>query len=319
MAVKRTLLILFLSVFAMQAKAQDDQGFQQWLVQFGQEAMEQGITADTLRQSLPLLTYDESVIELDRKQPEKKITFTQYLRNTLPKSRIDDGRDYLATYQTELTRIEELTGVPAAFIVALWGIESSFGENMGDYDVLSSLASLAYEGRRASFFRNELLQALAIVQEEGRPPDSLKGSWAGAMGQCQFMPSTYRRYAVDYNGDNVRDIWGNTGDIFASIGGYLQAEGWVRGLPWGARVLVVGPLDPAFVGPETQMSAHEWAELGVRRIPDINAPLSLIQPDGPSGQSYLVTENFRALMRWNRSTYFATSVGLFADQITDAP
>ncbi len=208
--------------------------------------------------------------------------------------------------------------MPAPFIVALWGIESNFGENMGEYDVITSLVTLAYEGRRADFFKNELLQALTIVQEEHRPADSLKGSWAGAMGQCQFMPSTYRKFAADYNGDAIKDIWNNTGDVFESIANYLLAEGWVPGEGWGKRVTVIGPIDAALIGVDAQKSAAEWGDLGVRGAPEKpNGMYSLVQPDGPGGSSYLVTENFRVLMRWNRSTYFATAVGLFADQLAD--
>lgn len=316
----RLLLLLLICLFPLGVKAQESASFVAWFDGFAQEAITQGITPTTLQSAIPLFTYDESVIELDRKQPEGKITFAQYLKNTLPQSRIEQASELLSENNAVLARIEQRTGVPASIIVALWGIESNFGENMGDYDVITSLATLAYEGRRADFFKGELIHALAIIQEEGRRPETLKGSWAGAMGQCQFMPSTYRRFAVDDDQDGMKDIWNDTGDTLASIANYLVAEGWRPNLGWGSKVKLTLPIPASYVGLDTQQTVGKWRELGVLNaegepLPELSATLSLIQPDGPTGPSYLVTENYRAIMKWNRSTYFATTVGLFADKL----
>ncbi|MDD3181500.1 MAG: lytic murein transglycosylase [Alphaproteobacteria bacterium] len=313
-------LISLFCLLSLPTQAQDARTFSLWVDQFSQEAIARGISQSTLQSAVPLMMYDQSVIDLDRKQPESKVTFAHYLKNTLPKSRITQARELLSDNLADLNFLEMKTGVPSTIIVALWGIESNFGQNMGDNDVLTSLATLAYEGRRAAFFKEELIQALAIIQEEGLRPETLKGSWAGAMGQCQFMPSTYRRFAIDYYRDGSKDIWNDTGDALASIANYLSAEGWTPGMRWGGAVKVSRSVPQDQVGLAVKKSLRAWRALGVIPLSDKDSTLpslglSLIQPDGSSGRSYLVTENFRALMRWNRSTYFATTVGLFADQI----
>jgi membrane-bound lytic murein transglycosylase B len=205
-------------------------------------------------------------------------------------------------------------------IVALWGIESNFGGNTGGFDVIPSLATLAYDGRRAAFFRRELLAALRALDDEKIDSSLMRGSWAGAMGQCQFMPTTYLRHAVDHDGDGRRDIWDNEADVFASIANYLVAEGWQGGRIWGREVRLKRPLPPEEIGLENRRGLAEWSKKGVqtpggRPLPVAAMEASLIQPDGPGGRSFLVYDNFRALMRWNRSTYFAVSAGLLADRL----
>lgn len=313
-------LLLLTCVFAP-AQAQED-AFRSWLHQFAQQAVAEGVAPATLERVLPHIRFDDSVIDLDRKQPESKITFAAYLRNVMPESRVHKGRALKEEYAATLSQVSKQTGVPPSVIVALWGMESSFGANTGDYEVLDSLASLAYEGRRSSFFRKELIQALKILDEERIDPATLLGSWAGAMGQCQFMPTTFRHYAVDFDGDGRRDIWGNEGDILASIAHYLHAEGWTAGQPWGEEVKVSRSIPADQKGLEIRHNLSVWAKKGVhglggRQLKENGLEASLIQPDGSGGRSFLVYDNFRALMRWNRSTYFATSVGLLANQIDD--
>jgi len=283
-------LVFFLIALFPAAARAEGEGFAAWLQELEREAVASGIPESTVRNALSGITFDESVIELDRKQPEKTITFSEYVSNVLSPPRIRKGREIMRSHKKLLREIESGYGVPASIIVALWGIESSFGSNSGDYGVLESLATLAYEGRRAGFFRNELLEALRLINEERLDPYLLRGSWAGAMGQCQFMPSVFRRHAVDYDGDGRRDIWENEADILASIASYLAAEGWQRGKKWGRETTASG--------------ARGHAQ-----------PASLVQPDGPGGRSFLVYDNFRVLMRWNRSTYFAISAGLLADKL----
>jgi membrane-bound lytic murein transglycosylase B len=284
------------------------------------EALAAGISPTTVASALDDFAPDDRVVELDRKQPEHAITFATYLKNALPPSRLREGQRLMHANEAALSAAVHAYGVPANVIVALWGIESSFGKNMGGFDAVTSLATLAYEGRRAAFFRGELLEALRLIDEEGLTPSDLQGSWAGALGQCQFMPSTYRRYAVDADGDGKRDIWRDQRDVFASIARYLAAEGWKAGQSWGREVHVTHPVAVEAVGLEHTETLAAWAHLGVTGLGGLPLPkggrdASLIQPDGPHGRSFLVYDNFRALMRWNRSTYFATTVGLFADQL----
>ena len=306
---------------AVPAHAQMTADFATWFDGFSQEAIREGVAPATLQKILPILSLDESVIELDQKQPEGKVSFATYLKNTLPRARVQKGLHLMEENRAVLSDISAKTGVPASVIVALWGIESSFGANMGDFSVVNSLATLAYEGRRADFFKKELIEALHVLEEERLGPSELTGSWAGAIGQCQFMPSTYRAHAVDYDGDGRRDIWNSDRDTLASIAHYLAAEGWRSGYSWGREVSVSKALPADHVGLEVSKPLAAWSELGVRSaagksLQNVAINASLIQPDGPSGRSFLVYDNFRAVMRWNRSTYFATAVGLFADQLS---
>lgn len=297
-----------------------DSDFLRWLRELEREAVARGVSPVTARTALQNRALDERVVELDQKQPEKTATFESYQARIVSADRIAKGRRLYAEHASLLKNIAESYGVPAPVIVALWGIESAFGRNIGNYDVLNSLTTLAYEGRRANFFRKELIETLLLLDEERRPASSLIGSWAGAMGQCQFMPSTFRRYAVDYNRDGMRDIWNDTADVFASIANYLAAEGWRSGLAWGREVDTETVPGDARVGLDSPKPLSEWRRLGVRsldgtELPVRNVSASLIQPDGSDGRSFLVYDNYRAVMRWNRSTYFATAVGLLADRI----
>lgn len=200
--------------------------FELWLADFRAQAAAQGISPEVLQASLAGVEFSEKVIELDRKQPEHKVTIEEYLQKTISQRRIKNGRGQLAENQELLREIERKYQVPADIIVSLWGMETSYGENAGGFNVINSLATLAYEGRRSEFFRLELLNALWIVEAGDVAPEDFTGSWAGAFGQCQFMPSSFLKYAVDYDGDGRRDIWGTNADIFASIANYLHSEGW---------------------------------------------------------------------------------------------
>ncbi len=243
--------------------AQDDAaGFRAWLSHLAPEMVQQGVAPATIEKVWPTLIFDESVIELDRKQPEHKITLAQYLKNTLPEARLRKGRELLAEHRALLNEVALRYGVPAQALVALWGIESSFGDNRGDDSVINALAMLAYEGRRAAFFKKEMLEALHIMDEEGGEPSFLQqGSWAGAMGQCQFMPSTYRRYAVDFDGDGRRDIGDHLGDVFASMANYLVAEGWQRGMGWGKEVIVLRPVASSLLGLSAPQERAVWEKV----------------------------------------------------------
>ena len=295
-----------------------NQSFSAWLEQTEQEAIQEGIKPDIVHQAMDGLTPNERVLACDRRQPESALSFATYSKSVLSKPRLEKGRKALAVHKSLLREVSAFYGVPASMIVALWGMESGFGSNVGSFNVIESLATLAYEGRRAKFFHDELLAALHVLDEEHKT--SLQGSWAGAMGQCQFMPSTFERHAVDQDGDGRRDIWHDEADVFASIANYLASEGWQSGPTWGREVRLTRPISSEEIGLANQKALVEWNQRGVRllsgkplALADFSA--SLIQPDGPHGRSFLVYDNFRALMRWNRSTSFALTAGLFADRL----
>jgi len=219
-------LLFIASPACAQASFDNLKPFGLWLSEFEQEARAQGISQATLDDALSDTVPDDSVIELDRKQPESVLTLQEYLAKIVSPTRIENGKAMLAENRDLLEEIGKAYGVQPKFIVALWGIETSYGENTGNYEIIDALATLAYDGRRADFFRGELIKALRIVQQEHIAPGALQGSWAGAMGQCQFMPSSFLKYAVDYDHDGKHDIWDDKADIFASIANYLHSEGW---------------------------------------------------------------------------------------------
>lgn len=297
------------------------QPFGQWIEGVKTEARSKGISERTIMEALSGVQPIPRVIELDRKQPEGKMSFAQYYERVINKQRIDTGRYLYQKHWHELNKAASRYGVPAQYIVALWGIETSYGDNTGGFDVIAALATLAHEGRRAEFFRSELINALKIIDQGHITAADMKGSWAGAMGQNQFMPSSFHNFAVDGNGDNRRDIWTSLPDVFASTANYLSKSGWKEDERWGREVKVPSYFNTDLAGLDTRKSLSEWSRLGVTLPNGVDLPAfdgmqgSIVQPDGVSGPSYLVYDNYRVIMRWNKSTYFATSVGLLADQI----
>jgi membrane-bound lytic murein transglycosylase B len=248
------------------------------------------------------------------------MTFAQYVANVVNDTRAERGRALMNEHAALLDQVSATYGVPPSVIVALWGIETSFGQNTGGFKVVDSLATLAYDGRRSAFFRGELLNALKILDTGQITPAQMTGSWAGAMGQNQFMPSSYLTYAVDFNGDGRRDIWRTTADVFGSTANYLARVGWKAGRSWGQQVTLPPGFDPAQANLEVRKSVHEWQAVGVRRLNGAELPYaegtgSIILPGGPTGPAYLIHDNYRAIMKWNRSQYFATSVGILSDRI----
>ena len=294
--------------------------FNAWREGVKQEAAEQGISAQAIA-ALDDIEPNPRVIELDRKQPEHAITFAEYRDNLLSDLRIRRGREMAIMHAGVLSSAATAYGVPVKYLLALWGMESSYGSAPGNFSILQSLATLAYEGRRAAFFRGELLAALRVIDGDHIAPDALRGSWAGAMGQCQFMPTTFLRFAADGDGDGSRDIWGSLPDVFASMANYMRAEGWQNELGWGMRVVALHVMAPQLVGLNQAQALTVWQKLGIRAAnghdlpPDQVSMYYLVQPDGPAGSSFLVTPNYKVIMRWNRSTYFATTVGLLADKM----
>lgn len=317
------------------AQAPAPQGFQAWLDGVRAEGLERGISKATLDSALAGLTPIQRVIKLDRRQPEFVQTFRQYVEKRVNDWRIQTGRERFATHGALLKEVGLRYGVQPRFIVALWGIETNFGRHTGGFSVLRALATLAFDGRRSAYFRKELFNALTIIDQGHISASEMKGSWAGAMGQNQFMPSSFLSYAVDYNGDGRRDIWGTTADVFASAANYLKKSGWRADQTWGrevklpegfaARIEEFMPKSrPRGCRALRKLSEpkrlSEWQALGIRRpdgsvLPTRDLEASLIVPDGPGGPAYLVYRNFRTTLRWNCSISFAAAVGILADRI----
>jgi len=294
--------------------------FTAFLAGVRRDAVGQGIRTPTVDVALRGAQFLPHVVELDRKQPERVLTFGEYMEKVVTPQRKEDARHELAANRVLLDAVSRRYGVEPPIIVALWGLESDFGRIPGNYPVVSALATLAFDGRRSAYFRSELIAALRILDQGHIRVEDMTGSWAGAMGQCQFMPSSFLSYAVDYDGDGRRDIWNDRADVLASIANYIGRLGWRGGESWGREVLVPHGFDPRFTGLEVRRPTGEWGRLGVRSIDagplaSRESEASLVMPDGANGPALLVYENFRVIMRWNKSTYFAASVGYLADSI----
>jgi membrane-bound lytic murein transglycosylase B len=317
---KKIVLALVLIVHSAPAMAATGD-FNAWLSGVRQQAAAEGISQNTINVALNGIKPIPKAIALDKKQPEKKRTFAQYKKLIVDDFRIKRGRKMLREHHYDLRAAENQFGVPKEFIVALWGIETNYGSNTGGFMVVPALATLAWEGRRAEFFTKELMNALKIIDAGHISAANMKGSWAGAMGQNQFMPSSFNAYAIDGNGDGRRDIWNTKKDVFASTANYLKKNGWKTGQRWGRRVTLPASFPEALITPKIKKPISYWSSLGVKKLgggvlPQENMMASIVAPDGKSGEAYIVYNNFQTIMDWNRSTYFATSVGLIADRLS---
>jgi membrane-bound lytic murein transglycosylase B len=248
------------------------------------------------------------------------MTWAQYRALLITDQRIANGRAAFQQNRALLGRVQDRFGVDPGVITGIWGLESSFGTGMGDFHVVEALATLAWEGRRASFFRGELLAALRILDHGDVAPARMLGSYAGAMGQPQFMPSSYLRYAVDFEGHGRRDIWTSKPDVLGSIANYLAQSGWRVGEPWGQAVTVPANFDPNAAGRDNRRPVGDWARVGVRAaagrsLPRGDAQGAVLLPDGPGGEAFLVYANFTAIRRYNPSDFYALVVGLLGDSI----
>jgi len=297
--------------------------FADWLEGVRREARGRGIGAATLETALAGLSPIARVVALDRSQPEVTQTFAEYLARRITPALIAEGRQALAANRALLGRVRAAYGVQPRFVVALWGVETRYGRYTGGFPVIAALATLAYDARRSDYFRRELLDALAILDQGHVTVQRMTGSWAGAMGQNQFMPSSFLRFAVDFDGDGRRDIWDSKADVFASAANYLARSGWRGDQTWGREVRLPPGLDPTLVGLETVRRLSQWQRLGVRRadgadLPRRDLPGSVILPGGDDGPAFIVYDNYRAILTWNRSNYFAVSVGQLADAVSGA-
>ncbi|HBC02180.1 lytic murein transglycosylase [Stutzerimonas kunmingensis] len=289
--------------------------FSQWREQFRAEALAAGISAATFDQAFAGVQPDPAVIEADRSQPEFTRPVWQYLEGAISPQRVRSGRRLLSEHATTLDQIEARYGVDRETLVAVWGLESSFGQIMGDKSVIRSLATLAHEGRRPAFAKSQLIAALEILQHGDVAPQRMRGSWAGAMGQTQFIPTTYNTHAVDFDGDGKRDIWNSSADALASAAHYLQASGWKQGKAWGFEVELPEGFDYALADTEIRKPLAEWRSLGLRNLPgdQEEASASLLLPAGHRGPAFLIMDNFRAILRYNNSSAYALAIGLLAE------
>jgi membrane-bound lytic murein transglycosylase B len=282
------------------------------------EARSAGIHPATLDRAFAGVVPNQKVLERDRHQPEFTMTWARYRTLVITDKRITEGRQAVAANRPLFQRVEQRYGVGGGVIAGIWGLESSFGAGTGDFRVIEALATLAWEGRRASFFRGELMAALKILDHGDVAPGAMTGSYAGAMGQPQFMPSSYLRYAVDFDGHGRRDIWTSKPDVLGSIANYLAASGWRGSETWGQAVTAPPTVDA--LGRDAKRPVSEWARVGVRPVSgrwaaQPETPAGLVAPDGAGGETFLVFANFAAIRRYNPSDYYAIAVGLIGDQV----
>ncbi len=297
--------------------------FDQCVARIQTAAERGGVSPGTAARVLSTVSRLERVIELDRRQPEFVDTFGDYFSRAVSVDRITAGRELLAEHRDLLQRLSVRYGVPGQYIVALWGMESNYGRVLGSIRVFDSLATLACDDRRGAYFTDELINALRVVDREGLDDMRMVGSWAGAMGQTQFMPSNYLAYAVDGDGDGRVDLWNSVPDALASAANFLSQLGWRSGERWGREVLLPDGFDYYHAGRDRSRPLREWRALGITDtaggvLPDVDIDASLLVPAGHSGPAFLVYGNFNVIMRWNRSEFFALSVGHLADRIAGA-
>ncbi|WP_104399243.1 lytic murein transglycosylase [Vibrio penaeicida] len=304
------------------AIAQPD--FDEYVTGLKAEALEKGISQSIIDKAFENVTYKPRAVKADRNQPEKKLTLDEYIPRAVPNWKVKQAKALYNKHYTELKRIGDEYGVQPRFIVALWGVESNFGKLTGGYSVIDALTTLSFDGRREAFFRKETMAALTILDQGHILPHKMKGSWAGAMGQCQFMPSSFLAYAADGNNDGKKDIWNTKSDVFASTANYLSQSGWDDKYTWGRQVTVPTGFDMNLEGRQKAKAKTlaEWNKLGVTRIngkalpqPKEDIDAWLIMPDDENGRAYLIYNNYQVLMKWNRSYYFGIAVSHLADKI----
>lgn len=318
-AVKKTiktlsgLFILFTCTHAHAQLAWDD-----WVAELRTEALAKGISAEIFDQAFEGLTPMASIIHLDKGQPEKRITYDDYQKSRIDNYRITLGEKKYQEHSATLSDIQNKFGVDPCFVMSFWGLESSYGNYLGNFPVIRALATLAYDPRRAEQFRKEVFIALEILQEGHIDQAHFKGEWAGASGHSQFLPSSWKKFAVDFDGDGRKNIWTSEPDALASIANYLVGNGWTPGEPWGYEVNVPEGFDESLMSNTIKKSVSEWAAMGVtltngQSLTNSNAQASIIQPYG--GPHLLVLNNFNVIMKYNHSTYYAGSISYLADKI----
>lgn len=328
---KKLIIGLFLCLWSLTAcastsdKFRDEKAYQDylvWLDGLKKEMVERGIKQETIDK-----VYGENdfyhekpvAVAKDRKQLEFVLISTEYLNRIVSKKRAEQARAKYLEYKPLFEKIEGKFNLPAEYIVAFWGAETNFGSNFGGYNVIDALTELSYDKRRSDFFKKELYNALKIIETQDMDYTKMKGSWAGAMGHFQFMPSTFNNYAVDFNEDGVIDIWDSFDDAAASAANYLTSIGWRKDIPWGWEVKLPWNFDYHLSGRNKFKTLGEWKKSGVLRKDGKNFDVkdeektAVITPEGGKGEAFLVTENFANIMHWNRSENYALAIGLLSD------
>ena len=314
----RKLFLLLAALAAFPAHAQT--GFETWLAAFRQDAAAQGISAATLDAALTGITPIARVIELDQRQPEFQQTFADYLGRRVTDKRVALGAALLQEHAALFDALEARYGIPKSVLVAFWGLETNFGSTLGSLNIPASLATLAYDGRRSEFFRSQLLDALRIIDAGHVSAINMKGSWAGAMGHMQFMPSTFRAHAVDGDSDGRIDVWQSLPDAMYSAANYLQRAGWRANEPVALEVLLPEGFDWRQARMANRLPVAEWTVLGVQKadataLPCVDGQAAIVLPQGWQGPAFMVFDNFDVVMRWNRSVSYALSVAQLAHQV----
>ena len=305
----------------VQSSIASNQSYEAWLSEFKEEAMAKGISEATLNKAFEGVKPKPRIVKLDRNQPETIQTLQDYIKTRVTKSRIDLGRKKYQEHRKLLQDIESKYGVQGRFLVAFWGMETHYGKFTGGHYVIEALTTLAYDGRRSKFFRKQLFDALTIADQGHIPVEKMTGSWAGAMGQTQFMPSTFRAYAIDGDGDGKINLWESKADVFASAANYLSSIGWRDDQTWGREVELPSNFDHQLIKTKAKKTLQEWQALGVRKryghdLPKRNLKASIIQPDGEDGRAFITyPSNYNAILNWNRSHKFAISIGMLADAV----
>ncbi len=302
----------------------EDAGFQDWIGQFRTRALAQGIGAPTFDSAFRGVRYDADVIRRDGNQSEFTKTIWEYLDSAASDNRIANGKTAVRDHQRTLNAIEARYGVEKEVVVAVWGLESNYGTFRGKSDVVRSLATLAYDGRRGAFFEQQLIAALKILQNGDTSPRNMTGSWAGAMGHTQFIPTSYLEYAVDFTGDGRRDIWSDDPtDALASTAAYLAKFGWVKGQPWGVEVKLPSSFDYTKASRKIERTPAEWARSGVVDVngqPVANfGPASILLPAGSQGAAFMIFKNFSVIERYNAADAYVIGVGHLSDRISGGP
>ena len=314
------LILTLLSVLVLSSPAKADANFRSFLESLWPEAKRAGISRTTFKTAMGGLTPDPAIGKAQASQPEFVTPVWSYIDRAVSPTRLEAGKKAKQDHNTLLPKIEQRYGVEKQILLAIWGLESSYGKNKGQKDVVRSLATMAYRGRRKTYGRKQLIAALKILQRGDIPLRQFKGSWAGAMGHTQFIPATYNHYAVDFTGDGHRDVWNSVADALASTANYLKKSGWQTGKTWGYEVEVPQGFNYANSGWGRKKPLYIWEKLGIKRVNGRRFPrpadtAELILPAGAHGPAFLILKNFRVLMRYNKSVSYVLAVGHLGDRL----
>jgi membrane-bound lytic murein transglycosylase B len=311
-------LYILISLVLLSTQAFSNDTFSDFVTGISNEAEKKGISLKLIKDFKTKVAFIPRVIELDRSQPEFKLTLDQYLARVVTSSRIKKANSKYKKNKKILKVISKHYGVQARFLVSLWGIETDFGRLTGGFPVVSALSTLAFEGRRHEYFKKELFNALKIINDGHITLSKMTGSWAGAMGQCQFMPSSFINYANDWDKDGSKNIWTSKPDVFASAANYLNKVGWSDKITWGRKVYI-GQFNKELKENKYYL-LNKWSSSGIlndnkKKLPNVKIRARLIIPKDYGNYGYLVYNNFESLLNWNRSNYFAIAVGKLSDSI----